>query len=266
VAAVVLFLTGDDDDDDDVASVDTTATTEVADTTTTTEPDTTTTEPDATTTTTTTEPDTTTTEPDTTTTDGAEPPALDEGCEFVEVDDFGDIQVELTFENPLGEVGSLQVTYALLDGDGARFGTAPELVPAPRDGERFRLGSDSLTEVPDGVDPGDVACEILEIEEGFGDPPLAAPDSSCAFVEIDAFDDIQLDVTFTNPASEPGDVIVVIALTGPDDVRFASVQEFVELAQPGQENRLDVDTLTEAPAWIDDTDDIGCEVLGVERF
>ncbi|CAN5472379.1 MAG: hypothetical protein ACR2JP_00105 [Acidimicrobiia bacterium] len=59
-------------------------------------------------------------------------------------DDFGDMQAELAFTNPLGDVPALDVTYALKDAEGVRFHTDSARADLPAPDERFRDESDTV--------------------------------------------------------------------------------------------------------------------------
>jgi hypothetical protein len=204
-----------------------------------------------------------TTDPVSTTT----PPVPSDGptCRFVELDSFDDIQIEVEFSNPLGAVGSLMITYALADGGGTRFTTGTSFVDFPRADERFRISQDTLTSLPNSVTDDDVSCEVVDIEEGFGADTLeqSASPSGCEFVEVDSFDDIQVELTVTNPFPTTENLRIVYALRAGDGIRFADSMALVDLVASGETVRIDEDTFTEAPAWTT-ADDVRCEILGVE--
>jgi hypothetical protein len=193
-------------------------------------------------------------------------PAVPSGptCTIRGVDDFSDIQVELAFTNTAGDVGSLEVTYVLLDRSGVRFATESAFVEYPAAGERFRVDEDTLTELPVGVDEASVTCQILGIEEGFFSDDLVAPTEpfSCTFVEVDDFGDIQVDLIVTSPFGDTEDITIAYALRAPDGTRFADSRAFVDLVAPGETVRVAEDSLTDVPGWIDGGD-VACDVLGV---
>jgi hypothetical protein len=186
-------------------------------------------------------------------------------CSYLGTDDFDDMQVELTLTNSLGAVPSLDVTFALAGGDGVRFFTGNEFVQYPVADERFRLTADTVTELPVGVDEATISCEVLAIEEGFGNVlELPGPADVCEFVEIDSFGDIQIELGFTSPFTTTEDVYVYYALRGPGGVRFADSLTTVDLVGGAEAVRLDEDTVTESPSWVGD--DVTCDILGFEVF
>lgn len=186
-------------------------------------------------------------------------------CRFIELDTFDDIQIELAFTNPLGAVESLVVTYGLNDGGGTQFTTGSSFVDFPGTEERFRISQDTMTGLPSSVTEQDVSCDVLDIEEGFGGTPLEQPaqPSGCEFVEVDSFDDIQVELTVTSPFLTTEDLRIVYALLTDDGIRFGDSTRFADLVGPGETVRIDEDTFTEVPAWTTG-DDVRCEILGIE--
>lgn len=216
------------------------------------------------------EPDTTEEEPDTTeeeepdTTEDEEPDFEDASCTYAGLDSFDDMQAELVFTNPLDDVSSIVVTFALLDGDDVRFITSNQYIDAPQPGEEFRIGGDTTEELPSSVDEDEITCAVLDIEEGFDDeltPP--GDEAACEFLEIDSADDIQIELTVENLFEETSDLLVAYALRGPDGVRFATGNDYEEVVAPGEVVRFAADTVTELPDWVDE-EDFACEVLSIE--
>ena len=186
-------------------------------------------------------------------------------CGYLGTDSFNDIQVELLLTNRLGAVPALDVTIALKGGDGVRFLTDTQFVQYPLPEERFRLEVDTVTELPAGVDEATISCEVLAVEEGFGDlPELPGPGDVCEFVEIDDFGDIQIEITATSPFTTTGDLFVHYALRGPGGVRFSDSSALVDLVGAGETIRVSEDTVTEPPSWVGD--EISCDILGFEAF
>ncbi|MEX2626945.1 MAG: hypothetical protein WD225_08655 [Ilumatobacteraceae bacterium] len=185
-------------------------------------------------------------------------------CRFLGVDGFDDMQVELEFVNPIGDVESITVTYALLDGTGTRFSTHEERIQYPDADQSFRQESDTLTELPATVNDVGVSCEVLEVAEGFafGEAEAPADPTSCEFVEVDSFDDIQIELTVTSPFEDTTDVQATYALYA-DGVRFSSSVAIIELVAPGETVRSSQDTLTEPPAWSEPAA-LTCDVRAVE--
>jgi hypothetical protein len=201
-----------------------------------------------------------TTEPPATTLplDDAEPT-----CGYVGTDDFDDIQVELLLTNPLGAVPSLDVTLTLEGGDDVRFATASESIRFPLAEERFRIEADTFTKLPSGIDEAAITCNVLAIDEGFGDmPALPGPGDVCEFVEIDDFGDIQVELDVTSPFTTTEDIDIHYALRGPGDVRFADSFASVEFVGAGATIRVSEDTVTDPPSWVGT--DITCGILGFE--
>jgi hypothetical protein len=185
-------------------------------------------------------------------------------CRYVGTDFADDMQVELSFTNPLGEQPSLEVSYTLLDGEGVRFLTDSALVELVSADEEFRIEDDTLTPVPSGVDESAIGCTVLEVAEGFGRDDVTAPSDgdACEFVEVDSFDDIQVELTITSAFSETTNVQIYYALRGPDGVRFATDSGFVDLVAPGETVRSNEDSVTEVPSWMT-ADDVNCDIIGV---
>ena len=262
-AVVTEPMTTDDQDPPDQGDTDQdpTDSTGPPDTTETTTETTTATETTETTVETTSPPEASTPVPTTVSPDPSDGPT----CRFIELDTFDDIQIELAFTNPLGAVGSLVVTYGLNDGSGTQFTTGSSFVDFPGDEERFRISQDTLTGLPGSATEQDVSCDVLDIEEGLGGAPLEQPaqPSGCEFVEVDSFDDIQVELTVTSPFPTTADLRIVYALRSDDGIRFGNSTRFVDLVGPGETVRIDEDTFTGVPAWTTG-DDVRCEILGIE--
>lgn len=269
VAATIAVLLGGDDEVTEVTAPATTVVPDPGGTTPPTEPPPGTDAPVTTDAPDTTEPSDTTVTP-TTDAPATTTPPTDPGeatCRSLGVDTFGDVQVELTFTNPLGDVDDLQVAYALADRNGVRFGDSTAYVERAAANERFRISDDSLEDLPPDVDEDEVTCTILVIEEGFGfgdtEPPGA--DAACEFIEIDSFDDIQIRVSATSPFGETVDIEIIAALRGPDGVRFGTTSAFANRVAPGESVRISHDTITELPDWVNE-DEFTCEVIGISSF
>jgi hypothetical protein len=91
------------------------------------------------------------------------PPASDDGCEFVELDSFGDIQIELDVGSPFPTTEDIYVLYALRGPDGVRFADSLVSVGALDAGERVVVSEDTFTEPPAWVG-NDITCSILGFE------------------------------------------------------------------------------------------------------
>jgi hypothetical protein len=185
-------------------------------------------------------------------------------CGYRGVDDFGDMQVEVEFANPLGSVPAVEISFALLDGSGTRFHTDSGSFDLPQVAEVIRAEVDTITELPDDVDGADVACEVLAIDEGFGfDDVLPPPASSTCEVDgIDDFGDIQITLATTSPFESTENLRIHYALRGDGGARFADSSTSVELVAPGESVRVAEDTVTEPADWVT-PDEISCDILGV---
>jgi hypothetical protein len=195
------------------------------------------------------------------------PTEFEEGCSYAGVDDFGDMQVDLRAVNPATGVGDISVTYALIDGDEVRFVTSTTYFEAARPQERFRVQDDTVEDLPSRIaDESLITCRILEIEEfGFGERPVVTEDASCAFVGLDFADDIQIELTVSNPFDETTDLAVTYALRGVGDIRFDTSTAFIDVVASGEVVRVEEDTVTDVPAWVSESD-LSCEVLDIEDF
>ena len=92
------------------------------------------------------------------------PPSPSDACQFVEIDDFGDIQIELAVTSPFSETENLQIYYALRGPEGVRFDDSSASVDLVAAGEAVRLSEDTVTNPPDWVQPESITCSILAIE------------------------------------------------------------------------------------------------------
>ena len=189
-----------------------------------------------------------------------------EGCEAVEVDDFGDVQIAVRFVNPADSPGTVSATFGLRDADDVRVSTGSVFVEAAQPGERVWIEYDTLEQLPSGTELGDLRCEVLEIEpQVFGDPPVVPPGSECAFVELDSFDDIQVELTVTSPFRSRTDLGVTYALRGADGVRFDTSTTFIEAVDAGETIRTADDAFTPFPDWVSEAD-FSCEIVAVDDF
>lgn len=94
-----------------------------------------------------------------------EMPGPEDFCEFVEIDDFGDIQVELGVTSPFATTEDLVIEFALRGPDDIRFADSTAFVDLVGPGEVVRLDQDTVTPPPTWV--GDeISCGILGIAAG----------------------------------------------------------------------------------------------------
>lgn len=91
------------------------------------------------------------------------PPSGSDGCRFVELDNWADIQIELQFSSPFDT--ETYVSYALRSGDGVRFGSGYVSAEAVTAGTLVVLEEDTITDVPEWLNESDITCEILGITE-----------------------------------------------------------------------------------------------------
>ena len=195
------------------------------------------------------------------------PATTEPTCAYLGVDDFGDMQLELGFSNPLGDTESLEVTYSLLDGAGVRFSTGSEYFELVSAGEQFRAAVDTVESVPPNVDEAGISCQILDIGEGFsfGDSQAPSDQDTCEFVEVDPYGDIQILVSITSPFDTTEDISITYGLYGPGQTRFEDSTTTIEVVGSGETVRSSVDTITDVPDWLD-ADQVTCAVLGVQSL
>ena len=180
------------------------------------------------------------------------------------------MQVELTFTNPLGEVNGLEVTFALLDGEGgSRFytGTAGGLdledISFPAANEQFRLSVDTGDEVPPNIDEATIGCTVLAIEEqmDIGGFQRSSDADTCTVLGTDSSGNIQVELAVTSPYEETTTVQTWWALQAPGSVRFETETEVVDLVGGGESFRISPQYGSEKAGWIGDGE-VTCTVLG----
>ena len=190
-------------------------------------------------------------------------------CAFVGVDnDFGEMQVELTFSNPLGEVDGLELTYGLFSGDVRFFtGSAGGLdivdIDFPKQGEQFRLAVDTSEDLPLNIKAEEIICEVLAIEEAtqIGGYKRAAPSDTCEIIRTDEDGKVFVSVKASNPYEELTDVQVFWAFYDQDSIRFDSDTDIVEKLNPGDKFQIDSEYGVEKPQWIAG-DVVSCALIG----
>gem|GEM_PF-5841059 len=198
------------------------------------------------------------------------PEAPEATCTYAGTDQlFEDMQVELTFTNPLGEVNSLgDVTYALTDGEGGtRFFTGTPFAQwdyFPRANEQFRVNASTSEPLPPGINEATIGCTVLAIEEGFdlGGFQRASDTDTCTIVGTDSSGRIQVEVAATSPYEETTQVQVWWAFYAPGQVRFDAGTNVTDLVGAGESYRIPDETSEDPkPDWIGDGE-VTCEVLG----
>lgn len=185
-------------------------------------------------------------------------------CSYVGVDEYDDMQVELQFTNPLGDVPSVRVTYALLDGDGVRFITSEAFIDLAAANERFRMEVDTVEPLPARIDESSITCRVLGIEEGFDIGGIQAPtrQDKCDFVGVDDYGDIQIELTAVSPFDETTNIQLYYALRGAGQVRFYTSSDYVDLVAAGERVRTNTDTVEPLPDWVDEAEG-SCSLLGI---
>jgi hypothetical protein len=190
-------------------------------------------------------------------------------CAYTGLNDSGDMQVEVTFTNTLGEVNGLEIPYALLDGaGGTRFftGTAGDFgqeTVLPRANEQFRFSADAREGVPDGIDATTIGCTVLGVEESLdiGGWKRASDSDTCTVVGTDPNGGSKVEVAVTSPYDKTTKVQTFWALQTQGPVRFAGDTEVTELVGAGESYRISPEFGPETPAWVG-ADPVTCVVLG----
>ena len=190
-------------------------------------------------------------------------------CAFEGVDvDFGEMQVELTFSNPLGEVDGLELTYGLFSGDVRFFtGSAGGLdlvdIDFPKQSEQFRLAVDTGEDLPSNINVEEIVCEVLAIEEAtqIGGYQRTASSDTCEIIRTDEDGQVFVSVKASNPYEELTDVQVFWAFYDQSSIRFASDTDIVEKLNPGEKFQIDSEYGVEKPQWIEGSV-VSCAVIG----
>ncbi len=190
-------------------------------------------------------------------------------CTYVGTDpDSEDMQVELIFTNPLGEVEDLEATYALLDGEGGtRFFTdtvwVDDALALPRANEQFRISADTREEVPPNIEQTTIDCTVLAIEAGtdIGGFQRATDADTCTVIGTDPNGGIQVEVAVTNPFEETTNVQTWWALQAPGPVRFDGDTDVTEFVGAGESFPIRPEFGPKKPGWIGDGE-VTCAVLG----
>ncbi|CAN5472541.1 hypothetical protein BH24ACT7_BH24ACT7_23060 [soil metagenome] len=96
--------------------------------------------------------------------DSAIEPSASDTCQYVELDSFGDIQIELSVTNPGPQTETLRIYYALRGPEGVRFAESSGSVDLVAAGEAVRLSEDTVTSPPEWVPADSITCNVLGIE------------------------------------------------------------------------------------------------------
>jgi len=193
-------------------------------------------------------------------------PIGETACRYLGVDDFGDMQIELQFTNPLPQQADAVVFYAVRDADDAVLIASERLIEDLSPNEAIRIATDTVTEPP--VDDSNVTCtvgDVLSKDVGQVAPYRADSNASCRFIEIDAAGDIQVAFEFVNPVEEGTAIAVDYALRGPNGVRFQDGVTYFESVTVGDVIVEREDTLTGFPEWVTEAD-FSCEIVAIQRF
>lgn len=91
------------------------------------------------------------------------PPGAGDQCRIVELDSFGDIQIELTVTNPFGETADVGVQFVLRRGD-ERFDGSNAFWDAMAAGESRSEGYDTLADLPAGSSLDELECQIIGLQ------------------------------------------------------------------------------------------------------
>jgi hypothetical protein len=193
------------------------------------------------------------------------PPA----CTYAGLNDSGNMQVEVTFTNPLGEVNEVAALFALFDGEGGpRFYTASDVIVSdlgkfPRPGEQFRVNVRTIDELPPGVNEATITCKVLEVEEStsISGYKRATDADTCTVIGTDPAGGVQVDLSVTSPYEETTKVQTWWALEAPGPVRFGTDTEVTDLVAAGETYRITPEFGKAKPAWVGDGQ-VTCSVLG----
>lgn len=91
-------------------------------------------------------------------------PGPSDSCRFVEIDGFGDIQIELSVVSPLTTSSELAVDYALRGPNGIRFADGVNFTVEVGPGETSITPTDTFAGLPEWVTESDFSCEILSVQ------------------------------------------------------------------------------------------------------
>lgn len=193
---------------------------------------------------------------------------FDTGCRFDSIDSFGDVQIELAFIGDTSRPSDTIVRYDVTDGNGEIFIDSSTLIEDLGPGEAVRMVVDTVENAPNDPAARDgISCRLLGTDAFDFPGPSNEPQAgdACRFDHLDAFDDIQLVVDVANPTDETAELILTIALRGPDGVRFGDAIGFTDTVPPGERVVSEVDSLTEFPSWVD-AGSFSCEILAVDTL
>ena len=207
-------------------------------------------------------PSTETTTTSTSVADGPEPT-----CEYTGSDpDFGYMNIELTFTNTLGEVDDLELTYALLDGEGGtRFLTQTAGITLPSANEQFRIDAGNSEELPPNIEESTIDCKVLAVEElrTSARYERATDADTCTVLGVDSDGRPQVEVSVTNPFDETTSLQAWWAMQGPGLVRFDRGVEAMDLVGAGETIKLTGEgSYGAVPGWVGEGE-VTCTVLGV---
>jgi hypothetical protein len=192
-------------------------------------------------------------------------PLAGEGCQAARVDFVGDIQIEMAFTSPTSELSDVEVSYLLTDPADATVTTGRATLYAVMPGESLHYEIDTLTELPAGVSSvSDLDCNFVLEATGRLSGSLPGPGDGCRFVEIDEFDDIQIELTATaTDAADDALYFINFALRDSSGARFDTGVATFSPVNAGEPETIPHDTLTELPPWAEG-DTVSCDLLSIE--
>lgn len=180
------------------------------------------------------------------------------------------MQVEVSFTNPFGDIPGVELTYALLDGDGGtRFytGTAGGLdlqdIHFPASNEQFRLTVDTGDDVPANIDETTIDCTILKIEKSLSlsGYERASDADTCEVTGRDSSGRVMVNLSVTSPYDEMTSVQTWWSLQAPGPIRFDSDTKVTKAIAPNETFQITPQFGTDVPNWVGDQE-ITCTVLG----
>ena len=193
------------------------------------------------------------------------PAAGESRCVYLGPDSFDDMQIELHFTSAVAEQSDVTVAYSVVDADGVALVESSAFVEDLAPGEVLRYAVDTVTDVP--TDSSGITCTVGEVSSadfGFEDFVRSGPDDSCRFVEVDFADDVQIELTFTNPFEDGAAVAVDYALRGADGVRYGDGVAYLDTTAEGEPSTHPADTFRDLPSWISEAD-FSCDILAIYR-
>ena len=200
----------------------------------------------------------------------APPAAPEEGsCRYLGVDAAGEMQVELTVQNPFSIRADLRVEYIL--GDAAGTGISRGEIVHFRlvdPGEIVWVEDNTHDPLPSGIAETEIRCEVAVSVDRSSRASRTAPGpgDSCRSLGLDPSRRPLVEVAVRNPFSSPTRLIVIFALRDGDgvrvdDARVAVTDDLVNPAETVIEERVMGDALSSGV----NEDEIACTILAIEN-